>query len=285
MTDRLTPGMLRDFADIHRRYFVHPHKSLADFFIEEAARREAEAKPAPAPIPMGDWAEDFVRWCRALAEDRLGSDTAKALEDAADRIEAQAKEIREQNECIRAWHATAEKARAEARQWEASSGKHYTRAEALEDKIKGLDSDLSFAKQRCGEIASERDALKARAEAAEAEVRRLEKELKSEGKRTDNALDNLDAAMREVARLRELGHAMFAKTSVVLNRPRPPVGSPVVVVEYDAARAMWGALAPVEAKPFTPNKGCKTFDDCRKAWFCMDAWHCSAQAKGGDHGR
>jgi len=44
MTDRLTPPMLRDLADVWKRGYEYPNLTVAEFFREEAARREAEQR-------------------------------------------------------------------------------------------------------------------------------------------------------------------------------------------------------------------------------------------------
>ena len=82
MTDRLTPAMLRDLADVLWPVDVHkaigsdvPLYHAASNLRREAARREAEHKPAPA-------ADDLVRRLRGRA-----CDSWEICEQAADRIE------------------------------------------------------------------------------------------------------------------------------------------------------------------------------------------------------
>ena len=40
------------------------------------------------------------------------------------------------------------------------------------------------------------------------------------------------------------------------------------------------ARREAEQKPFTPNKGCKTYDRCRRDGFCDDAAHCASLSEG-----
>ena len=135
--DKLTPGVLRDLADV-----VGHRYNLAQDLREEAARREADApcetcnddpavcadvpglrhcekaqREEPAPSPDAD---DLMTSLRHYASNLSNPFGQTICAEAADRIEAQA------------------------------------------DKIEGLDSDLSFYKMRCEEVAAERDALKAR---------------------------------------------------------------------------------------------------------------------------
>jgi hypothetical protein len=140
------------------------------------------------------------------------------------------------------------------------------RREAEADKIDGLESDLSFAKQRCNEIAAERDALKARAEAAEKRTRDLEREVEGSYEELNSidpdlnrALERAERAEAENARLRELAEALANAADDVGVQHFDTDTIPGYVGTMQAATlAVRAALAPVEAKHTT---GPETYDD------------------------
>jgi hypothetical protein len=153
----------------------------------------------------------------------------------------------------------------EGKHWETTVCYNGTRDEAA-DRIEAqareigkMEGEINYQIDRANKAERERDALKARAERAKAENARLRE-----------ALLDLRERYVDLFNFRERPSYRIGSD--------PDVDLRIILATCDAA------LAPVEAK-FTPHKGCKTFDTCRKAEFCMDAWHCSAQAKGGDHGR
>lgn len=228
MTDRLTPAMLRDLANVveHFRDSDGNPDRFPRFLEREAARREAEgadpmpgvlevmrrgiaempdAPPPPAPMrDECDCQEPLIRCdtfgmrCEICGKpERLNTDAPPP--NAPDLVAA----LERQSEALgKCWTAQREANCNDARK-------------ALLDAIEALRAErdaLHEANKFMGESAFNN---RARAEAAEADAKRL----------------------------RELASAMLAKTSVVLDRPKAVIGEPCVLVEYDAARALWDALA------------------------------------------
>lgn len=179
MTKQMPGWMLRDHANLADAYKQHIHdggeSALGDFLRDEAARREGEALDMLADAPQ-QTAPDLVERLRNTPNWKREEFTASWKDGVLVYDRAP---------------------------FEAADA-----IEALRARVETLEQDGLV-------VMTGREDLRARAEAAEADNKRL----------------------------RKLASAMLAKTGVVLDRPVPKVGAPAVFVEYDAARALWDALA------------------------------------------
>jgi hypothetical protein len=180
----LSPDDLRDLAnvvDVSRPYqndpgVTHrPFAALAEAMREEAARREAEAKPEGAGFKRladslregpGSAADEQVLWLRARADayqarhegnrDRVLHDdaTAHAIKAAADRIEAQARHVehwrgsfineQKANEALKARVAELE---LDGPVWERAATFNSARADRAEARVARLEGDMQSIRE------------------------------------------------------------------------------------------------------------------------------------------
>jgi hypothetical protein len=266
MTERLSPSQWRDLATFWA-YWVGDAK-VSKMMMDHAGHMEAEsAKDGKTRVVGGGGAHSGVmayasegpgsadaRKCRACGasdgdmcgmfgqtprpDDCLASyKPAPAADDlvvflrgryqqhctlAADRIEALTKEearltgiYREAVQSSQRWQERALKAEARVAELDASSGELTQAALDARFSIEQLEEDKTALQARVADLERDKQILQGRDPLAQARV----------------------------ARLTRLGRQMLGETYVTTDsRPNVAVGRPTVLVDYDAALAMWDAL-------------------------------------------